>query len=136
MSVHRLILFLACSLLFFGRMDHGTSVVHLESLAYPDFARAAQIQGQVEVNAIVSSSGAVESALAVSGHPVLRAAAEQNIMRWKFNSDPESQRTVKVDYVFVLEEPKTYYKPETKTAYDLPTRVWVRSSLPSSQPDH
>ena len=42
---------------------------------YPDIARAARAQGNVDVRIIVDEAGNVISAEAVSGHPLLRAAA-------------------------------------------------------------
>jgi TonB family protein len=42
---------------------------------YPLLARMAHVRGQVTVQAIISSSGAVSSARALSGHRLLRGAA-------------------------------------------------------------
>lgn len=43
--------------------------------AYPLLARMAHVRGQVTVEAIISSSGAVSAARALSGHRLLRGAA-------------------------------------------------------------
>jgi outer membrane biosynthesis protein TonB len=43
---------------------------HVESIAYPDIARAAQLQGTVDVDITISGDGGVSSANAISGHPV------------------------------------------------------------------
>jgi len=109
------------------------SPTHIESLIYPDFARAARIQDTVKVDVIIDSNGEVSSAVATSGHPELRKAAVANIRRWKF---PPSSATssIQVDYVFKMEEPMRYYKPETRNAFDLPTRVVVITNFPEPQP--
>jgi len=44
----------------------------VESIAYPDFARAAQIQGAVDVEIVIGSDGGISSANAISGHPALK----------------------------------------------------------------
>jgi TonB family protein len=44
--------------------------------AYPDAARAAGITGSVTVRVLVNGDGAVEKAEAITGHPLLRPAAE------------------------------------------------------------
>lgn len=51
---------------------------------YPESARVRGIQGPVEVEAVISRSGNVEYAHAVSGDPRLRAAAEDAVLKWKF----------------------------------------------------
>lgn len=115
-------------LLCFAWPDQGTiCVVHAESLAYPDVAWATQIQRTVQVHVEVSPTGEVTSASAISGHPVLKTAAEANAKRWKFN--PGSERQTEIRYEFALEEPKTYYKPETKNLYEFPDHVRIISSL-------
>src|SRR5882724_13619562 len=47
----------------------------LPEAVYPDIARAARAQGDVAVKIVIDEGGNVVSATAVSGHPLLRAAA-------------------------------------------------------------
>lgn len=108
--------------------------LHIESIRYPDFAQKAQIQGGVEVQITISGTCQVSSASARSGHPVLRRAAEENARKWRFDTNSEERHT-QVHYEFVLEEPKTDYKPETKNMFDLPFAVRVISNMPSPQTD-
>lgn len=110
------------------------SAVHVESLAYPDVARAAQIQGVVEVEIEINSQGKVSSASAISGHPLLKQSAEKNIRSWRFDTSSSDIRRLTVTYEFILELPKTYYQPESRNLFDLPTRVTVISKLPEPQP--
>ena len=108
--------------------------VHVESLAYPDLARDTQIQGVVDVEIEINSEGRVSSASAMSGHPLLRQPAEKNIKSWRFDTSSSDIRRLTVTYQFILELPKTYYRPESRNLFDLPTRVAVISKLPEPQP--
>ena len=53
-------------------------------LQYPPLARAARISGKVEVEIVIDLQGNVESARAVSGHPLLRDAGVACAKLWKF----------------------------------------------------
>jgi TonB family protein len=101
---------------------------------WPLIARDAQIQGLVDMQLIISSDGLVSSANAISGHPVLKQAAEKNIRRWKFDPSSAGSRPLTVKYEFRLELPKTYYRPESQNIFELPTRVTVISNFPEPQP--
>jgi len=107
---------------------------HVESIGYPEIARQTAIQGAVDVEIIISSEGRVSSANAVSGHPVLKQASEKNIRRWRFDPSSVGNRTLTVKYEFRLELPKTYYRPESRNIFELPTRVTVISNFPEPQP--
>jgi TonB family protein len=52
--------------------------------AYPPTARAVRASGKVVVNVEVATDGHVEKAEAVSGHPLLKAAAAQAALQAKF----------------------------------------------------
>jgi len=117
--------------------DPATSqpvATRVESIAYPDFARAAQIQGAVDVEIVIGSDGGISSANAISGHPALKEAAEKNIKRWRFDSGSTSDRPLSVRYEFRLELPKICYRPESRNIFELPTRVTVISNFPEPQP--
>ncbi len=51
---------------------------------YPAQASAAQVQGEVIVEAIVGRDGEVVETRVVSGPPLLRAAAESAVQRWRY----------------------------------------------------
>ena len=74
---------------------------------YPTIARAAGAQGTVIVQIIVDEDGDVSSAQAVSGHPLLQAAAVQAARQAKFSPTLLSGRPVKISgivtYNFALE---------------------------------
>jgi TonB-like protein len=45
----------------------------------------ARLQGEIVLKATVNSEGNVIDVTAVGGHPMLRAAATQNLKEWKFS---------------------------------------------------
>jgi TonB family protein len=51
---------------------------------YPPTAKSMRISGEVHVDATVAADGHVESTKATSGHPMLAAAAQSAVARWKF----------------------------------------------------
>lgn len=74
---------------------------------YPPAAKAARAEGTVVVQVMVDETGGVVSAKAVSGHPLLRAAAEAAAQRAKFSPMLLSGQPMKISgtltYNFVLE---------------------------------
>jgi TonB family protein len=76
---------------------------------YPAAARAVKAQGTVTVQVIIGENGDVISAAAVSGHPLLRAAAAKAAREAKFEPTFMSGQPVKVSgvltYHFALPAP-------------------------------
>lgn len=70
---------------------------------YPPLARAARIQGEVVLQAVISKEGAIENLQVVTGHPMLAGAAIDAVRQWRYrpyilNNDPvevETQITVR-----------------------------------------
>jgi len=75
--------------------------------AYPPIAKAARAQGTVAVRVFVNTDGDVTFTQALSGHPLLQAAAVEAARRAKFAPTRIDGVPVKVDgtltYDFVLE---------------------------------
>jgi TonB family protein len=69
--------------------------------AYPPAARAVRASGAVNVQVQVDEKGNVTSASAVSGHPLLRSAAEQAAKQAKFSPTLLSGKAVKVSGILV-----------------------------------
>ena len=113
---------------------HKPVATHVESMGYPEVARDAQIQGAVIVKISISSDGGVSSANAISGHPLLKQAAEKNNKNWRFDSSSAGSRKLTVTYEFVLELPKTNYRPDSRNIFDLPAKVTVISNFRELQP--
>jgi len=76
--------------------------------AYPALAKAARASGTVTVQVTVDETGSVVSAAAVSGHPLLHAAAVAAAKQAKFTPTLLSGKPVRVSgvltYDFVLEQ--------------------------------
>ncbi len=68
---------------------------------YPAAAKAVRASGAVSVQVLISEDGAVISASATSGHPLLRAAAEQAARGARFSPTMLSGQKVKVSGVIV-----------------------------------
>jgi TonB family protein len=74
---------------------------------YPAIARAARASGTVTVQVMVDEQGRVTSAQAVSGHPLLRAAAEAAARQARLTPTQLSGKPVKVTGVLTYD-----FKPE------------------------
>ena len=72
--------------------------------AYPAMARQLNLTGAVEVEVVVGQNGAVESAVPVSGSPILTRPAADALKRWKFKPLQENgsaaafRTTIKVNF--------------------------------------
>lgn len=69
--------------------------------AYPPAARAVRASGAVSVQVLIDESGDVVSAAAVSGHPLLRAAAVSAARQAKFTPTKLHGEPVRVSGVIV-----------------------------------
>ncbi|NNF00312.1 MAG: TonB family protein [Pyrinomonadaceae bacterium] len=78
-----------------GGVVNGKAI-RLPVPAYPSAARASRVAGMVSVQVVISKSGSVMSARAVSGHPLLRSAAVQAARRAKFRPTMLSGQPVEV----------------------------------------
>jgi hypothetical protein len=71
---------------------------------YPPLPKQTRIAGDVELTLVVKADGSVESAIAVSGHPLLKQAAVDSALHSQFackNCD-EGVRSLKMLYSFQL----------------------------------
>lgn len=69
---------------------------------YPELAKKIRLQGDVSVEVIVSPDGRVESARAVSGHPMLASGAVDAARRWRFGPTLLNGIPVRVTGVIVF----------------------------------
>jgi protein TonB len=73
--------------------------------AYSPIARAARVQGTVELRAIISKVGTIENLVVVRGHPMLAASAIEAVRQWRYrpyllNNEPvEVETEVTVNFV-------------------------------------
>lgn len=75
---------------------------------YPPVARAAGAQGEVTVEVVVGEDGNIESAKAISGHPLLQQSAVDAARQWTFSPTLLEGKPVKVrgriSFVFSMEQ--------------------------------
>jgi protein TonB len=71
---------------------------------YPVLAKAARVQGDVVLSAIISKEGNIENLQLVSGHPMLVPAAIETVKQWRYrpyllNGQPvEVETTITVTF--------------------------------------
>jgi TonB family protein len=61
---------------------------------YPELARKMHIHGIVKVEAVVRPNGSVKSSRVLGGNPVLVAAAQDAVSKWKF--EPAQSETMEI----------------------------------------
>jgi TonB family protein len=83
-----------------GGVVNGKAV-NLPKPPYPPAARALRASGVVNVQVLIDENGRVVSAQAVSGHPLLRGAAESAARQARFNPTMLSNQPVKVSGTIV-----------------------------------
>jgi periplasmic protein TonB len=69
------------------RISQGVTrglLIHRVEPAYPPLARAARVQGEVVLTAIISTSGQIENLQLVSGHPMLVQEAINAVKQWRY----------------------------------------------------
>jgi protein TonB len=73
-------------------LNNATTKVQPE---YPSMARQLKIEGPVELEAVVTESGAVEKVNIVSGNPMLTRPAADAVKKWKFSPFTADGKAVK-----------------------------------------
>ncbi|HTZ82093.1 MAG TPA: energy transducer TonB [Candidatus Acidoferrales bacterium] len=69
------------------RISQGVTkglLIHKEEPQYPSIARAARVQGEVVLSAVISTSGQIENLQLISGHPMLVPAALAAVRQWRY----------------------------------------------------
>jgi protein TonB len=59
-------------------------LVHKVAPVYPPLARAARIQGAVELQAVIGKEGRIERLQVLHGHPMLVKAAVEAVQQWRY----------------------------------------------------
>jgi TonB family protein len=66
---------------------------------YPDIAKSMNLRGIVQLQVVVRADGTVKEVHVVGGHPMLAAAAEQAVMKWRYQpAAKETIETVKIAF--------------------------------------
>jgi len=69
------------------RISQGVTrglLIHKEEPQYPSLARAARVQGEVVLSAVIDSNGQIQNLQLVSGHPMLVPAALAAVRQWRY----------------------------------------------------
>jgi periplasmic protein TonB len=91
------------------RVSQGVTaglLIHKVEPPYPAIAKAARIQGEVELKAIISKDGTIEDLQLVSGHPMLVPPAIAAVKQWRYrpyllNGQPVEVETT-ITVIFTL----------------------------------
>jgi len=81
-------------------------LIHREEPTYPTLARAARVQGDVVLSAIIDTNGQITNLQLVSGHPMLVPAALAAVKQWRYkpyllNGQPVEVETT-ITVIFTL----------------------------------
>ena len=113
--------------------------VRIISLEYPRLGALARITGTVVLRVRINSDGTVSRVNALSGHPVLVEAAEENIKRWKFSPPRPGQSPggseFDFTYIFKLEGVTDTPHPYCELVYEYPDKVTITSKVRSGGGD-
>jgi TonB family protein len=86
-----LVLSFAC--VSFGQNLPKPTLVSAQLPRYPVLARLTHTQGEVKVDFVLNAGGEPVSVIVVSGNPLLKAAAEENVKSWRFELPKDLHRT-------------------------------------------
>jgi len=91
------------------RISQGVTkglLIHKEEPVYPQLARAARIQGEVVLSAVIDTNGTIQNLSLVSGHPMLVPNAIAAVKQWRYkpyllNGQPVEVETT-ITVIFTL----------------------------------
>ena len=66
-----------------SEMSEGNLAYRVQP-AYPPLARAARVQGEVRLRAIISKTGMIENLQVLTGHAMLVSAAVAAVRQWRY----------------------------------------------------
>lgn len=113
------ILFIICSVSIFAQTDKP-KVIKYFAPKYPPAAQAVRATGAVIVNVRIDKDGNVISAVAESGHPLLRKACENAAKGWMFSTiSINEEREIKIAFLLGLSSKSKKDKVKFKKPYTL-----------------
>ena len=71
--------------------------IHEIKPTYPQIAKAARVQGQVVLQALISKQGTIENLKVMSGHPMLVQSALEAVKQWRYKPYILNGEPVEVD---------------------------------------
>lgn len=66
---------------------------------YPELAKRMNASGTVRMKVVVAKDGTVTDVAVLGGHPLLAAAAEDAVRKWRYEPGAESIQTVEIRFV-------------------------------------
>jgi len=75
----------------------AASLIRRVEPIYPALARQIRLEGQVELHAVISTDGRIESLEVISGHPLLVQSALQAVREWRYRPTILNGQPVEVD---------------------------------------
>lgn len=133
LSLPRVVHVVANPLPVTGSTPPAVRVIRHDPIHYPLLARQVRIGGIVKLFVVIDESGKVVETDVESGHPLLRAAAFDNLRTWRFEAPPSGPTAFEVTYEFTLREEKDSSSQE-EVRLDLPRRVQVSVGPPPVYP--
>ena len=98
------------------------------------------MQGEVKVELVLNTSGEPVSVITVSGHPLLKGAAEDNVKTWRFELPKDLYRTEwKYDTIFsfkISDDKQPYEDPKLTVTLDSYRYVEVTTNPPADKYAH
>ena len=71
------------------RAESASAVTSKVAPEYPPMARQLKLQGTVELEVVLTETGAVDAVKIISGNPVLTKPAVDAVKKWKFEPQTE-----------------------------------------------
>ena len=106
-------------------------VKRVVGLSYPSQALIEGVQGKVQLTAVISRNGSVESVRVLTGAEALASAAEEALKMWRFDPCTAAGGKCETTVVFsflIGDEHCDGPKCPDQCSFDLPNMVEVRSS--------
>ncbi len=110
----------------------STPYLHRADLPiYPIVARQARIEGAVRISFRVERDGTVSDVEVVSGHPMLRAAAVDNVRSWRFRltRQTEPSQLYETEFVYRLSGKDVRENPRLTVSLESFRRVDITSDV-------
>jgi len=131
----RTILYLGCLASQFGGLASRSvaadpTPVRIVGATYPRLANLAHAEGEVHLAAQLSSDGSVQSVTVVSGPGLLREAARQALLKWRFLACDAASKECDVEIVFrfvLTRQQCEVSRCQTEVQVDLPSSITIRS---------
>lgn len=133
MSHLLLSLLVCCAVSISGFCQEESRPTYVPMPHYPEPARYAQVQGDVQVSITVAEDGRVKDVKTLSGPQLLRAEAESSAKEWKFNpTTADGRRTVELLFQFILGKQRLDHVCP-RIVFEPPFHIQINSNPPTIQ---